>query len=67
MSVGENLLLLFTLILQIVDRGAVKSKCMGKMPNDLKIICLAYCMIINWILKEQQAFKKIMLAPAQVP
>ena len=43
-SMGGKLLLFFTFILQIVDRGAVNFKCMDKIHNDLKIIlsCLLY-------------------------
>ena len=43
---GEKILLFLTLILKIVERGYTNSKYMGKMHNDLKIICLAYCLVI---------------------
>ena len=47
MSIGGKQLLLDTLILKIVDRGYANSKYIGKMQNDLRIICLAYCLVIT--------------------
>ena len=37
----------------------VNSQCMGKMHFDLiNAFCLAYCMVIYWILKEHKALYK---------
>ena len=44
MSMGNEILLFFTLILKIVDRGYAN---MGHMHNDLLVICLAYCLVIT--------------------
>ena len=41
----------FTLMLRIVDMGNVEFHCMD---NDLKNICLAYCLVINAISDELQ-------------
>ena len=56
MSMGRKLLLFFTLILQIVNKGAVNFKCMGKMHNDLKIICLLT--VWSWYLRSNKHCKK---------
>ena len=56
MSMGRKLLLVFTLILQIVNKGAVNFKCMGKMHNDLKIICLLT--VWSWYLRSNKHCKK---------
>ena len=49
-------LLFLTLILKIVDRDKMDFHCQGKMHDDLIEICLVYCMVINWLLREQHAF-----------
>ena len=36
----EKLVLCFSLISKIVDRGNVNLQCMGKMHDDLNVICL---------------------------
>ena len=36
-----------SLISEIVDKRYAPSNCIGKMHNDLKIICLAYCLVIT--------------------
>ena len=38
------------LILKIVESVYANSKCIRKMHNDLLIICLAYCLVLHWIL-----------------
>ena len=47
MSMGRKVLLLDTLILKVVDRGYANSKCTGQMQNYVRIICLAYCLVIT--------------------
>ena len=49
MSIGRKLLLFCTLILKIVDMGYASFNCLRKMCNDLKIMCLAYCLVITEI------------------
>ena len=46
---GVQLLLFYTVILKIVDRDYATFKCVGKMRNDLRIICLAYCLVLTSI------------------
>ena len=50
----EKQLLFFTLISKTVDviLNAWKNH------NDLNGSCLTYCLVINWILKEQQTLQK---------
>ena len=50
MSMRKKLLLFYTEILKIVDRDYATFKCVGQMRNDLRIICLAYCLVITSIL-----------------
>ena len=40
MSMSGKQLIFFTLISKIIDRGYANAKCMGKMHNDLQVICL---------------------------
>ena len=49
MSMRKKQLLFYTEILKIVDWDNATSKCVGKMRNDLSIICLAYCLVITSI------------------
>ena len=36
-----------TLIVQIIDKRYVYSYCIRKMHNDLKTICVPYCLVIT--------------------
>ena len=47
MSMGKRQLLFLTLILKVVDSGYTDSKDMGKIDNDLKNICLVYCLVLT--------------------
>ena len=46
---GEKLLLFYPLMLKIVDSNYANFKCIGKISNDLLIICLAYCLVLSSI------------------
>ena len=50
MFMRKKQLLFYTEILKIVDRDYATFKCVEKMRNDLRIICLAYCLVITSIL-----------------
>ena len=52
MSMRKKLLLFYTEILKIVDSDYATFKCVGKMRNDLRIICLAYCLVLTSIVQE---------------
>ena len=46
---GGKLLLFYTVILKLVDRNYATFKCVGKLRNDLRIIYLAYCLVLTSI------------------
>ena len=58
MSMGRKQLLFLTSILKIVDRKYANSNHMEKMHNDLKNICLAYCLVLHWIFKAAQLLQE---------
>ena len=49
---------IFNLYTKTVERGDVHFQCMGEIHIDLNITCLTYCVVINWIFQEQQAYVK---------
>ena len=51
----EKQLLVCFLILNKVDMSSMNFHLKIKIHNDLLIICLAHCLVINWIIKEVQA------------
>ena len=55
MSMKKIIFYLFTLVLKLVERGNMNFQCMEKMHLDLNVICFAFCMVITWTFKEQQA------------
>ena len=53
---GEKQLLFYTLMLKIADRSCTNFQLIIKIYNDLLIIYLAYCLVINRIFKEPHSF-----------
>ena len=41
-----------------VERNSLDFQPVIKIQNDLLIICLAYCLVIHWIVKELHALQK---------